>query len=180
MESEGGWQTVELFLWDPESDMPETASRNSDPAGQLRYHIIGMGVFEGEIGLDWMEPDHEYLLTVLGKPDMPGSAEEYYNAGVVFHDIYAPEPYTGWPTQPGGMRGEEEYCDFALVIARQDGSVREDFAVTLPPGMYQVTFAVKDARMWTHYAETGNFETKILYNDDVNFKVISRLQQRYD
>lgn len=168
---EGAWQTVDLL------SVSSSAQGESDPSGQLRYLLSGPLVFQGEIHMRDLLPDYEYLLAIVGKPDMPGRPQEYYNAGVIFYDYDAPEPYTGRPTQPGGSRGGGEYCDFALVITNQHGSVGESFAVALPAGTYEVSFAVKDAHMWSHYAETGNFDTEILYHDTVNFEITTYLQK---
>jgi hypothetical protein len=110
-------------------------------------------------------------MAIIGKPTLPGRTDEYYRAGVVFYDYDAPEPYTGRPTQPGGSRGGEEYCDFALVVTDPDGCAELSFAAALPAGLYEVSFAVKDAHMWAHYVETGNFETRVLHNEEVKFQI---------
>jgi hypothetical protein len=145
------------------------------PTGQLRYHVSQDLVFEGQVRARDLLPGHEYFLTIEGQPDLPGSPEQYYQAGVVYYDHDAPHPYTGMPTQPGGSRGGEEYCDFLLIISDQHGGFQESFRKTLPAGAYEVTFLVKDAHIWSHYAETGNFDTQVLYNDQVNFHITTQL-----
>lgn len=171
-EDEGAWQTVELIACQTdEGMMPEQA-----PAGHLRYHLVQDLVFEGQIAIRDLLPDSEYLLAIVGKPDLPGSPEEYYRAGVVFYDDDAPPPYTGRPTQPGGSRGEQEYCDFALVITDQHGGLEESLCKRLPCGIYDVTFLVKDAHLWTHYAEFGDFDTAVLGSDQVGFQIKAQLQ----
>lgn len=163
---EGAWQTVDL-AWCGEEEQASA----EEPTGQLRYHVLQDLVFEGTVQARDLLPDEEYLLAVVGQPTLPGEAEEYVRAGVVFYDDEAPYPYTGLPTIPGGARGEEEYCDFALVITDQHGGLRHDIRKALPDGLYQVSFVVKNAHLWTHYVATGNFDTEVLRHDDVHFQV---------
>ncbi len=172
--AEGAWQMVGLSMCNPGKALVDDPVQPGDPTGQLRYRVSAVGVFQCEIRLSRLKADHEYLLTVVGRSGLPGSSEEYYNAGVVFYDHYAPPPYTGLPTQRGGSQRGEEYCDFALVITDQNGSVEESLQTILPAGIYEVIFTVKDARMWTHYAKTGNFDTELLDNDDVKFRILSQ------
>jgi hypothetical protein len=169
-EDSGAWQTVDL-IWcgDGGGEFPEQL-----PTGQLRYHISQDLVFEGRIRARDLLPRYEYLLAIVGQPDLPGETEEYLQAGVVFYDDDAPYPYTGRPTIPGGVRGEQEYCDFLLVITDQHGGVQQDFSKVLPDGYYQVSFVVKDAHLWTHFAETGNFDTEVLCHDDVHFQITTQ------
>jgi len=145
-------------------------------SGLLSYSVSQELVFCGQVQLHLDSPDREYLLSIAGQPDLPGRPEEYAEAGVVFFDVDAPEPYTGLPTLAGGIRGAEEYCDFALVTTDQYGSVNLNFAVPLPAGEYDVEFQVKDAHIWSQYAQIGSFDTRILYNDQVKFKIIDQLQ----
>lgn len=173
--AEGTWQMVELSRCNPGKALVDDPVRPGNPTGQLRYRVSSVRVFQCEIQLSHLKGNHEYLLTVVGRSDLPGSSEEYYNAGVVFYDHYAPFPYTGLPTRRGGWQRGKEYCDFALVITDQNGSVEESFQTILPAGTYEVIFTVKDARMWTHYAKTGNFDTEVLDSDDANFKIFSQL-----
>ena len=163
---DGAWQTVDL-IWcgDDGSISGET------PTGQLRYLVLQDLVLEGTVQARDLLPDEEYLLAIVGQPDLPGETEEYVRAGVVFYDDDAPYPYTGLPTIPGGARGEEEYCDFALVITDQHGGLRYDISKPLPDGPYQVSFMIKDAHLWTHYVATGNFNTEVLRHDDVHFQI---------
>jgi hypothetical protein len=161
---EGAWQTVDL-IWCGDEVSGQT------PTGQLRYHIRQDLIFEGAVQARDLLPDYEYLLAVVGQPDLPGETDEYIRAGVVFYDDDAPYPYTGLPTLPGGARGEEEYCDFALVITDQHGGLRHDIRTTLPDGLYQVSFVIKDAHLWTHFAATGNFDTEVMRHDDIRFQI---------
>jgi len=163
---EGGSQTVDL-VWcgDDGTIYGET------PTGQLHYLVVQDLVFKGTVQARDLLPDEEYLLAIVGQPDLPGETEEYIRAGVVFYDDDAPYPYTGWPTIPGGVRGDEEYCDFALVITDQHGGLRHDISKRLPNGLYQVSFIIKDAHLWTHYVATGNFDTEVLRHDDVHFQI---------
>lgn len=163
---EGAWQTVDL-IWCGE----EYQGSGETPTGQLRYHVSQDLIFEGTVQARDLLPDEEYLLAVVGQPDLPGEAAEYIEAGVVFYDDDAPYPYTGLPTMPGGSRGGEEYCDFALVITDQHGGLRHDIRKKLPEGLYQVSFLIKDAHLWTHYAATGNFDTEVLRHDEVQFQI---------
>jgi hypothetical protein len=169
---EGAWQIVDL-IW---CGQPGDPAYQEDPCGQLRYHVSQDLVFEGHVIMRSLLPDHEYLLTIVGHPDMPGSAEEYLQAGVIFYDYTAPEPYTGMPTQPGGSRGGEEYCDFALVITDQHGCFQKPFRTNLPGGDYEVTFVIKNARLWSHYVETGNFDTEVMCAQEVNFQITDQLE----
>jgi len=161
---EWAWQTVDLFWCGDE--VPEET-----PTAQLRYHVRQDLVFEGAVQARDLLPDYEYLLAVVGQPDLPGEADEYIRAGVVFYDDDAPYPYTGLPTIPGGARGEEEYCDFALVITDQHGCLRHDIRKALPDGIYQVSFVIKDAHLWTHYVATGNFDTEVMRHDNIRFQI---------
>jgi hypothetical protein len=166
-ENEGAWQTVELICRQENDDLfgPDP------PSGRLRYLIRTDLVFQGQLFVRDLLPVHEYLLTITGQPGLPGSADQYYRAGVVYYDVHAPDPYTGLPTSPGGSRGEEEYCDFALMVTDEHGGLEECFVKALPAGLYQVRFTVKDARMWTHYAATGHFDTEVLYYDPTGFQI---------
>jgi hypothetical protein len=166
---EGAWQTVDL-IWCGDGD----EISQETPIGQLRYHVSQDLVFEGSVRARYLLPDYEYLLTIVGHPDLPGESEEYYRAGVIFYDDHAPEPYTGMPTIPGGARGGEEYCDFVLVITDQHGNLYKEFRKALPDGLYQTSFLVKDAHLWTHYVEFGNFDTEVLRRDDVNFSITTQ------
>jgi|GEM_PF-1791191 len=163
---QGAWQTVELVWCGGDGQVS-----GETPTGLLRYHVSQDLIFEGTVQTRGLLPDYEYLLAIVGQPDLPGESEEYYRAGVVFYDDDAPYPYTGMPTMPGGARGGEEYCDFALVITDQHGGLRRDICKTLPDGLYQVSFVIKDAHLWCHYVTTGNFDTEVLRHDDVRFQI---------
>jgi len=162
----GAWQTVDLVWCGDDGTV-----QGETPSGRLRYHVHQDLIFEGTVQTRNLLPNEEYLLAFVGQPDLPGEAEEYVQAGVVFYDNDAPYPYTGLPTIPGGARGGEEYCDFALVITDQHGGLRYDIRKTLPDGIYQVSFMIKNAHLWTHYAATGNFDTEVLRHDDVHFQI---------
>ena len=166
---EGAWQTVDL-IWcgDGGDESQET------PTGQLRYHVSRDLIFEGDVRARGLLPDYEYLLAIVGQPDLPAESEAYFRAGVIYYDDDAPYPYTGLPTLPGGSRGQQEYCDFALVITDQHGNLHRDFSKTLPAGCYQVTFTVKDAHLWSHFAQTGDFDTEVLRHDDVSFQITTQ------
>jgi predicted small lipoprotein YifL len=170
-EDRAAWQSVELVPCDPGGIIVgETGI-----SGLLRYHVSPELVFRGQVQLHLDSPNREYLLSIAGKADLPGRSEEYAIAGAVFYDYDAPVPYTGLPTLAGGIRGAEKYCDFALVTSDQYGSVDLNFAIHLPAGEYDVEFQVKDAHIWCQYAQTGSFDTRILYNDQVNFKITDQL-----
>lgn len=92
--------------------------------GKIIYYDNFQGAFSGRIELKGLTPNHNYLLTLNGKPPHPSNDR-------------LPESY-----------GVERYVDFLQVITTSAGNVDENFSVKLSSGDYNVKFFVKDPDDW--------------------------------
>lgn len=91
--------------------------------GTLDHFPKARGEFRARVRLEKLQPNHPYILTLNGRPDLPGNA-------------LLPNPVPGLPA--------ERYLDFLDVMTDASGNYATDVAVTLPPSPYQVRFYVKD------------------------------------
>ncbi|MFZ5493777.1 MAG: hypothetical protein ACOZE5_00385 [Verrucomicrobiota bacterium] len=102
---------------------PEWGRTVPGAAGSVRLHPP---VAEGlilHVALTGLRPDHRYILTLNGRPDLPGN------------DLL--------PSQVPGLP-EERYVDFHTITTGADGAFAAAFGLVLRPGEYRVRFYVKD------------------------------------
>jgi len=93
-------------------------------SGRVIYYVNFQGAFSGRIGLKGLTPNHNYVLTINGKPPHPSNDR-------------LPESY-----------GVERYVDFLQVTTNSAGDIDSEFNVKLPSGDYNVKFFVKDPDDW--------------------------------
>jgi len=96
--------------------------------GKLWHSSHSSNWFIFKITLNGLEADRDYVLTLNGKPDLPGN--------------------DSLPTLVPG-RNEERYYDLTRIHTNADGQYAGVYAVQLKPGNYQLRFYVKDTTDWT-------------------------------
>ncbi len=92
-------------------------------SGGIQFHHSFRGGLVVRVALEGLLPGHPYILTLNGKPELPGNAN-------------LADPV------PGSER--ERYFDFQTVTTDAHGSYLATFGIALPPGPYEVRFYVKD------------------------------------
>lgn len=102
---------------------PEWGRTVPGAAGSVRLHPTVAGGLVLQVALTGLAPDHAYLLTLNGNPQLPGN------------DLLP-------DTVPGNPR--EKYLDFLTATTDQHGGYEATFGIVLPAGVYQVRFYVKD------------------------------------
>jgi len=90
-------------------------------SGQVLHADDLQGAFTGKVELRGLEPNHQYVLSINGKPPHPS-------------DSRLPQRVN-----------DEGYADFKQVSTDSDGNVNDGFSVSLPSGQFDVNFFVKDA-----------------------------------
>lgn len=94
-----------------------------DTTGKLRHLPAFSGGFVCSLTLERLLPDHRYVLTLNGRPDLPGNT-------------LLPDPVPGQP--------DERYYDFHAIETDATGGYSGTLAVHLPRGGYEVRLYVKD------------------------------------
>lgn len=95
----------------------------ADTRGVVAHQATYTHAFRARITLMNLLPNHAYILTLNGRPDLPGNA-------------LLPD------TVPG--LAQEKYVDFLPILTDAQGRFASDVAVRLKPGDYQVRLYVKD------------------------------------
>ena len=102
---------------------PEWGRTVPGASGEVRLHPAVAGGLVLHAALTGLAPDHNYLLTLNGNPELPGN------------DLLP-------DTVPGNPR--EKYLDFLTATTDQKGGYEATFGIVLPAGAYKVRFYVKD------------------------------------
>ncbi|MBN2807011.1 MAG: hypothetical protein JXR22_10170 [Prolixibacteraceae bacterium] len=100
---------------------------NDSCTGQLRHYRQFPNGFYTEVTLNHLQPDHEYVLTINGRPDLEGNQ-------------LLPTPVPG--------NESERYYDLIRIHTNAAGHYQGTLAVLLPPGAYHTRFYVKDPDDW--------------------------------
>jgi hypothetical protein len=96
---------------------------SAETTGKLRHLSSFSGGFVCNLTLEHLAPGHRYILTLNGRPDLPGN------------DLL-PDPVPGLP--------KERYYDFVTIETDSNGTYSGTLAVRLPQGGYEVRLYVKD------------------------------------
>jgi hypothetical protein len=102
---------------------PEWGRTVAGAVGQVRLHPHTVHGLVLEVSLEGLRPDHRYILTLNGNPQLPGNER-------------LPDPVPGLPA--------ERYFDFFTATTDAHGAYAGKFGITLPAGPYRVRFYVKD------------------------------------
>ena len=105
------------------SNPPAWGKTIAGAGGTIQYHGSFAGGFVVRVALNGLAPNHRYILTLNGKPDLPG------NNRLV-------DPVPGNET--------ERYYDFLTATTDTAGRYEATFGILLPAGPYGVRFYVKD------------------------------------
>ena len=102
---------------------PEWGKPVSGASGEITFHPAFRGGFFVHLALAGLAPEHRYILTLNGKPELAG------NERLV--DLVP------------GME-KERFFDFWKIWTDKQGRYEATFGIALPPGPYDVRFYVKD------------------------------------
>ena len=102
---------------------PEWGKTVPGAAGGLKFHETFRGGFFVHVTLAGLAPEHRYILTLNGKPELAG------NERLV--DLVP------------GME-KERFFDFLKILTDKHGHYEATFGIALLPGPYDVRFYVKD------------------------------------
>ncbi len=105
------------------ADLPEGGRKVPGAAGEIKYHGSFPGGLVVGVTLEGLIPDHKYILTLNGNPDLAGNDKLMET---VDHNQ------------------KEKYYDFLTVTTDAKGRYHATFGIRLPAGPYDVRFYVKD------------------------------------
>jgi hypothetical protein len=110
--------------------------------GEIKYNRAFKSGFVCNLLIRDLQPHHEYILTLNGRPDLAGN------------DLLT-------DTVPGSTGKIEKYYDFDRVTTDSNGDIKIQYGIMLKTGSYHIRFYVKDA-----------YDFKIvLYHDYFRFEV---------
>ena len=115
--------------------IPEWESIWPGAFGKVKYQIEGDS-FVGVITVHGLEPETEYVLTINGQGDT--ETDHLIAEAAEADSDYPSLEWDGWWNGEG-------YYDFASVTTNKGGTLKYEFSVSLPTGVYEwVRFLVKD------------------------------------
>jgi hypothetical protein len=118
-------QIISRHLVSPPANWGKTV--NDSCKGLINHYQHFPNGFYTEVELNNLQPEHEYVLTINGRPDLDGN------------DLL-PTPVPGNET--------ERFYDLIRIQTNAEGHYRGTLAVLLSPGEYHTRFYVKDPADW--------------------------------